>query len=162
MPREERIVLSRTYEADVEDVWDLWTTKEGLESWWGPEGFRVTVHSVDLKPQGVMRYAMHAVAPQTIAFMKQHGLPTTTESRVTFTEVVPRRRLAYLHLADFVPGVAPYDVAHQIDLAVHGATVQLTLTIDRMHDEEWTKRAVMGWEMELGFLGKVLAGEKVK
>ncbi|MGC3998277.1 MAG: SRPBCC domain-containing protein [Anaeromyxobacter sp.] len=162
MSRNERIVLMRVYEADLEDVWELWTTKEGIESWWGPEGFRVTVHSLDLRPRGVMRYAMHAVAPETVAFMQRNGMPTTTESRVTFTDVVPKRRLAYLHVADFVPGVPPYDVAHQIDLAVQGDTVKLTLTIDRMHDEEWTKRAVMGWEMELGFLGEVLAGRRVK
>jgi hypothetical protein len=28
----------------------------------------------------------------------------------------------------------------------------MTLTIDPMHDDEWTKRAVMGWESELGKL----------
>jgi hypothetical protein len=26
----------------------------------------------------------------------------------------------------------------------------MALTIDAMHDEEWTRRAVAGWEMELG------------
>jgi hypothetical protein len=26
-----------------------------------------------------------------------------------------------------------------------------------MHDETWTQRAVMGWEMELGKLGRLLA-----
>ena len=31
------------------------------------------------------------------------------------------------------------------------------LTIDAMHDEQWTKMAVMGWESELGKLAKVLA-----
>ena len=29
-----RISLERTYKASIDDVWDLWTTKEGLESWW--------------------------------------------------------------------------------------------------------------------------------
>ena len=35
--RNARITIERTYRASVEDVWDLWTTKEGIESWWGPE-----------------------------------------------------------------------------------------------------------------------------
>jgi len=38
-----RVRLERTYQAPIEDVWELWTTKEGIESWWGPGGFRVTV-----------------------------------------------------------------------------------------------------------------------
>jgi hypothetical protein len=33
----------------------------------------------------------------------------------------------------------------------------MVLTFDAMHDEEWTKRATMGWEMELGKLAKALA-----
>ena len=32
--------IERTYSDSVEDVWDLWTTKPGIESWWGPEGRR--------------------------------------------------------------------------------------------------------------------------
>lgn len=34
--------------------------------------------------------------------------------------------------------------------------VRLVVTIDRMHDEVWTQRAVAGWESELGKLEKVL------
>ena len=32
--------LERVYRADVQDVWDLWTTKDGIESWWGSGGSR--------------------------------------------------------------------------------------------------------------------------
>ena len=31
-----RIVLERTFDATIDDVWELWTTKEGFESWWAP------------------------------------------------------------------------------------------------------------------------------
>lgn len=37
------ITLERTYRAPIADVWEMWTTKEGIESWWGPDGFAVTV-----------------------------------------------------------------------------------------------------------------------
>jgi hypothetical protein len=36
--------------------------------------------------------------------------------------------------------------------------VRMVLTIDRMHDEVWTQRAVAGWEMELDKLATVLEG----
>ena len=34
-----KITFERTFRATVGEVWDLWTTKKGLESWWGPQGF---------------------------------------------------------------------------------------------------------------------------
>jgi uncharacterized protein YndB with AHSA1/START domain len=154
-PRD-RVTLERTFQASLDDVWDLWTTKDGIESWWGPPGFSVTVRTLELRPGGELRYAMSATAPETIAFMKKEGMPVTQECRITFTEIVRPRRLAYVHLADFIPGVAPYDVATTVELQPSGAGVRMILTLDRMHDEEWTRRAVMGWEGELGKLDAVL------
>jgi uncharacterized protein YndB with AHSA1/START domain len=155
-----QIALERTFEATLEEVWELWTTREGIESWWGPEGFAVTVRSLDLRPGGELRYAMTAVAEEQVAFMKQAGMPLTTEARITFTEVDPPRRLAYEHLADFIPGVKPYDVATVVELHPLAKGVRMVLTIEAMHDEEWTQRAVMGWESELGKLAKVLAAKR--
>jgi len=34
--------------------------------------------------------------------------------------------------------------------------VRMVLTLDAMHDEYWTKMAVMGWETELDKLAKLL------
>ena len=47
-----KVTLERSFEASIEEVWDLWTTKEGIESWWGPDGFVVTVQKLDLRPGG--------------------------------------------------------------------------------------------------------------
>ena len=80
----------------------------------------------------------------------------TTEGRVTYTEVVPPQRLAYLHLADFIPGVEPYDVATVVELHPGAQGVRMILSFDPMHDEQWTRRAVMGWESQLDKLAKVL------
>jgi hypothetical protein len=88
--------------------------------------------------------------------MKKAGMPLSTESRITFREVSPPRRLVYAHLADFIPGVAPYDVDIELELEPVDNGVRLILTLDPMHSEEWTQRAVMGWESELGKLGRAL------
>jgi uncharacterized protein YndB with AHSA1/START domain len=151
------ITLERTFEAALEDVWTLWTTKEGLESWWGPEGFTTAVRKIDVRVGGEMLYAMTATAPQQIAFMEKAGLTLTTEQRVTYDTVVPQRRLAYTNRADFIPGVAPYDVATLVDLHPNAQSVRMVVTIDAMHDEPWTKMAVLGWESQLGRLVKLLA-----
>lgn len=154
--KNERITMERTFDATLREVWELWTTKDGIESWWGPEGFHVEVHAIDLRPGGLLLYAMVADNPETIAFMKRQGMPTTTEARITYLEVVPLKRLAYSHLADFIPGVAAYDVQTVVTLEQVGSKVKMTLTFDRMHDELWTERAAAGWTMELDKLARRL------
>src|SRR3990170_603590 len=44
-----QVRLERTYDASIEDVWELWTTKEGIEWWGGPGGFAVPVRKLDLQ-----------------------------------------------------------------------------------------------------------------
>ena len=142
-------------------MWELWTTKEGLESWWGPDGFQTEVRKLDLRPGGEWRYAMTATAPAQVEFMKKAGMPLTTESRATYTEVVPRRRLAYTSIADFIPGVEPYEIATVVELQPGSDGVRMIVTVDAMHDAPWTERARMGWEGQLGRLDKLLTkGER--
>jgi uncharacterized protein YndB with AHSA1/START domain len=149
--------MERFYRAPVEDVWSLWTTKDGIESWWGPGGFAVTVLKLDLRPGGQLLYLMTAVDPPQVEFMKKAGMPISHEARVTYSEVVPLRRLSYIQLADFVPGVDPYDVATMVELETSATGVRMVLTFEAMHDERWTNLAAAGWESELRKLDAVLA-----
>lgn len=157
-PRASRqVIIERTYDAAVEDVWELWTTKDGIESWWGPEGYSVTVGKLDLRPGGELHYAMTATAPDQIDFMKKSGMPLTTETRITYREIVPKRRLAYTNVVDFVPGVPPYEVTTVVEFDAGAYGVRMVLTMDAMHDERWTQLAVMGWEQEFDKLARVLS-----
>ncbi|HKQ69334.1 MAG TPA: SRPBCC domain-containing protein [Polyangiaceae bacterium] len=155
--RKRKIKIERTYKAPLDDVWDLWTTKDGIEAWWGPDGFSVKVHTLDLRASGQMRYAMTASGAPQIEFMKRAGMPLTTETLITFTEVTPKTRLAYDTLTDFIQGIEPYQAATLVELFPIAGGVKMVLTIDAMHSEEWTQRAVMGWESELGKLEKLIA-----
>jgi uncharacterized protein YndB with AHSA1/START domain len=147
-----RFTIERRYHAHIDDVWDLWTTKAGFESWWGPGGFRAEVRSIDVRPGGELRYAMSAVDPGIVEFMRKSGLPVTTEARLTYREIERPSRLSYVHLADFVPGVEPYDVETVVELHRDGNAVHMRITFEAMHDDEWTKRSVMGWEGQVGKL----------
>jgi len=157
-----KIVIERTYVASIEDVWELWTTKEGIESWWGPDGFSVKVHVLDLRAGGDMRYAMTAVDPAQVKFMKQAGMPLTTEAKLTYTEIVSKKSIAYTHRADFIPGVEPYSVGNKVELVVQGEKVRMVLTLDPMHSDEWTQRAMMGMESQLGKFDRVIAARGAK
>ena len=79
-----KVVFERTYRARTEELWELWTTKTGFESWWGPEGFRVEVHTIEARVGGALHYDMIADAPEQIAAMKRMGRPTSHETRGTF------------------------------------------------------------------------------
>jgi uncharacterized protein YndB with AHSA1/START domain len=155
-----KIVIERRYAASIDDVWELWTTKEGIESWWGPGGFSVKVDELDLRAGGEMRYAMTAVDSAQVQFMKQAGMPLTTEAKLTYTAIVPGKSIAYTHRVDFISGVEPYDVRNKVEFFAEGGNVRMVLTLDPMHSDEWTQRAVMGNESQLVKLAGVIAGLK--
>ncbi|MDB5421436.1 MAG: Aha1 protein [Brevundimonas sp.] len=149
--------IRRDYTASVEEAWDLWTTKAGIESWWGPEGFEVTVTALDLRAGGEMTYLMRAVAPEMVAFMKRSDMPVSTPCKVTYADVSARRRLSYNTLTDFVPGVEPYDVATVVEFQETAGGVAVNITFDAMHDDAWTERARAGHESQMRKLDALLA-----
>ena len=155
-----KLTLERTLEAAPEEVWELWTTKDGMEAWMGPDGFKVEVRELDLRPGGRLVYDMTAVGADQVEFMTRAGMPLVTSQKVTYLEVEPPRRLAYRDTADFVPGVEPYEVETAVDLTpVEGGT-RVVLTFDAMHDERWTEMAKLGRENELRNLAALLAARE--
>lgn len=151
-----KTTIERAYNATLAEAWALWTTAAGLEAWWGPEGFAVTVTHLDLRPGGELRYVMTAVGAEQIEFMRKAGMPLAHDARVEFREVEPERRLVYVHDVDFVPGVPTYQVETIVELRATPTGVHLTLQLDAMHDELWTARATAGWHSELGKLARAI------
>ena len=151
--------LERTYSAKPEEIWALWTTASGIESWWAPDGFTVEVQKLDLRPGGELVYTMTATGPEQIEFMQNAGMPLVTESRKTFTEIDPPRRLAYNSLVDFVPGIEPYEFLTVVDIEPTQAGASVVMTVDAMHDDVWTERLLAGRENELDNLAAVVEEE---
>ena len=154
------ITFDRTYDAPVQDLWDLWTTKDGLEAWWGPEGFRVEVHELDLQVGGRLRYDMIADAPEQIEFMKKSGMGTSHDTRGTFVEIEPLRRLKILYTIDFLPEVEPYENNVLVEFLPEGESVRMRITVDPHIDEKWTGMAKQGWESQLTKLPAALAARR--
>jgi uncharacterized protein YndB with AHSA1/START domain len=156
-----RITLQRTFNAPLELVWELWTTREGIEAWWGPPGFEVKVRKLELRAGGALEYVMTAVGAEQIAFMKQQGQPLSTTLKARYTEVSPKTQAAWMNLADFIPGIDPYEVETRLTLTALGQeSVRVDLQLDAMHDEFYTSMATQGWESELGKLAEVIARRK--
>jgi uncharacterized protein YndB with AHSA1/START domain len=150
----QKVVIERTYRARVDELWELWATKRGFESWWGPVGFRVEVHTLEARVGGTLHYDMIADAPEQIAAMKQMGQPLSHETRGRFTELRPHERLAITHVIDFLPGVKPYDSTIRVDFIPSGERVRMVVTLDPMHTEEVSKMQLEGFTNQLTKLEK--------
>jgi uncharacterized protein YndB with AHSA1/START domain len=136
------VVIERSYRASIGDVWDLWTTKEGFESWWGPQGFRAEVNELNARVGGALRYEM-------IAAMKRLGRPASHPTNARFTELRPRERLVITNVIDFIPEVAPYESQIVVDLKAEGDHVRMVVTLDAMHTEEMTQMQKEGFTSQL-------------
>lgn len=152
---ESSIVIERSYEAALEDLWALWTTKEGFESWWGPDGFRADVHRMEASPGGAIHYDMVADTPEAIAAMKAMGEPAITTCKGHFSEFRPGERLALSQIIDFLPGVEPYDSLIEVDfLPLAEGRVRMIVTLHQMHDAQTTRMQQAGFMSQLSKLDK--------
>lgn len=150
-------VIDRSLKASVEKVWRMWTTKEGLEKWWGPEGFQSTVRHLDLRAGGRFEIVMTAMLPEIIAHLKASGMGESSLAKGDYTIVEPNRRLVYTNTVDFVPGVPPYTSTTMVEMSAKpGGGTRLIITNDVMHDEQWTAMATMGWTQQIDKLEKLL------
>jgi uncharacterized protein YndB with AHSA1/START domain len=154
------ITFDRSYEADVADLWWLWTTKEGFESWWGPEGFRVAVLALEARVGGELNYDMIAVGAEQIAFMKQSGMAASHGTRGTFLEVVANRRLVLEHVIDFVPGVPAYLHRMSVEFSQAGDKARMVIHMDPHFATQMTRMAAAGMESQLTKAPGALAGRR--
>ena len=143
------VVIERTYAARPEELWALWATKAGFESWWGPEGFRVEVSRLEARAGGAIEYDMIADAPEAIAAMRSMGMPLSHDTRGTFAEFRPHARLTLVHVIDFVPGQAPYESLIEVDFSAVGDKARMVVTIHPHIDPHWTKMSVQGFTSQL-------------
>jgi hypothetical protein len=93
------------------------------------------VEKLELEPGGELVYTMTATAPAQVEFMRNAGLPLATTSRKRFTDVERPQRLGYMSLVDFVPDTPPYEFLTVVELEPTNGSVQVTMTVDSMHDQ---------------------------
>ena len=149
MSETKTVVIERTYKASIDDIWNLWTTKEGFESWWGPQGFRAEVRELDARAGGNLMYEMIADTPEMIATMKRMNQPVSHATRARFTELKPRERLVITNVIDFIPNVAAYEAKIVVDFAAVGSGVRMVVTLDALHSADFTQMQKEGFTSQL-------------
>ncbi len=143
------VVIERAYRASVEDLWALWTTKAGFESWWGPEGFRVEVHRLEAREGGALDYDMIADAPEAIAAMEEMGQPISHGTRGTYADFYPHARLKLVHVIDFVPGSETYESVIEVGFSAAGDLARMVVTLHPHLDPHWTQMSAEGFGSQL-------------
>jgi uncharacterized protein YndB with AHSA1/START domain len=151
------VTFERSYQAAVANLWDLWTTKTGFESWWGPKGFRVDVHRIEPRVGGALVYDMIAVGREEIEFMKKTFARVAHATHGSFTQVVPHERLEIVHVIDFVPGQEAYEHRMRVEFFAEGKMARMVIAVEPHTTPEWTQAARMGMESQLTKLPEVLA-----
>ena len=151
------MVLERAYRAQPQELWDLWTTKDGFESWWGPEGFRVEVQRIEPRDGGKLDYDMIADAPEQIAAMKRMGMPVSHPTHGWYEQMQPLRSLVLKHMIDFIPGLAPYESTIDVDFVPAGDRTRMVMTLHPMHSEEMSGMQRQGFESQLTKLDRRFA-----
>jgi uncharacterized protein YndB with AHSA1/START domain len=160
MPKKIPVQFDRTYDAPIEDLWELWTTKAGFESWWGPEGFRVEVRELNATVGGTLFYDMIACGTEQIAYMKAQNMPLSHETRGTFTAVEPLTRLTLTHMIDFIPGQDPYENNMTVEFSTSPQGSRMLICVDPHPTEQWTKAQTEGMASQLTKLPAVLAARR--
>jgi len=150
---ESNLVIERTYCADVDDLWQLWTTKQGFEAWWGPEQFRADVHKIEARLGGALQYDMVADTPEALKAMEDLGAPSSQPCRGLFSEFKPNERLVLTQVIDFLPGVPPYESTIAVDFFPAGdGLVRMVVTLSQMHDAATTAMQKEGFVSQLSKL----------
>jgi uncharacterized protein YndB with AHSA1/START domain len=147
--RTKPIVVERSYKARIEDVWDLWATKEGFESWWGPQGFRAEVQVLDARVGGTLQYDMIADSPEMVAELAKLGRPPSHPTHSRFSELKLHQRLVLTNVIDFLPGVEPYQSNITVEFSARGDTVHMVVTLDPMHTDEFSQMQKEGFTSQL-------------
>ena len=82
------MVLSRTFEAPVSDVWRAWTEGDYVREWWGPAGFTAPVAEMDVREGGTSLVSMRA--PDDMGgFEHFHTW--------SYQKIEPEQRLEFVH-----------------------------------------------------------------
>ena len=75
--------ISRTLDAPLALVWEVYSQEKHLAKWWGPKGFEWVTGKLDFRPGGYFHYCMRA--------------PTGQEmwGRFDYLEIEPLKRIVY-------------------------------------------------------------------
>lgn len=142
------ISTTRIFDAESELVFAMWTNPVHIAKWWGPTGFSVTIHEMDVRVGGTLRMTMHGPDGRDYP------------NRYIYDEVKRPERLVYSHN----PGEGDEPVRFQATVTFEDLGGKTKLSVRMVFDTAETRNmvatkygAVEGLHQTLGRLAEQLA-----
>jgi uncharacterized protein YndB with AHSA1/START domain len=85
--RDRELLITRTLNAPVQLVWEVFTNPDHIKNWWGPNGFTNTIHTMEVQPGGAWDFIMHG----------PDG--TDYKNKNVFTEVIRHKKIVFDHVS---------------------------------------------------------------
>jgi uncharacterized protein YndB with AHSA1/START domain len=131
------IVLSRVVAAPRELVFKAWTDPQHLPKWFGPAGFKVETHEIDIRVGGRWRFV----------FISPDG--TRYDNRMVFLKVEAPHLLEVDHGSDQDDDPGRFRVIITFDEQSDGKTV---VTLRQLHPSKDQRDATIGFgAVEVGY-----------
>jgi uncharacterized protein YndB with AHSA1/START domain len=137
--------LERLIAAPPERVFELWSEPELLVRWWGPEGFDVPAHAIDVRPGGHWRTTLRS--------------PDGSRLNVSgvYRAIVPPRRLVFTWGWEDDKGTRGHETEVTVTFEPAPGGTRLVLLQQIFEDKATRDRHGTGWSSSFDCLAK-LAG----
>jgi uncharacterized protein YndB with AHSA1/START domain len=133
LPTDERILITREFDAPKRLVYRAWTEPELVERWWGGERGEVRSVRIDLRVGGTWRYVVVTDDGSEAAF------------RGEYREIIPNERIVSTEVYEGLPGA---QALNTVTFAEEDGRTTLTVLIE--HASKEVRDAHLGSGMEAG------------
>ena len=134
-PSDREMLFTRMFNAPRVLVWKAWTNSEQLAHWWGPDGFTLTTHSMEVKENSTWRFTMHGPDGRDY------------ENKIIYIEVKEPERLVYRHSGD--KGVEPVRFQVTVNFTENNDTTELSMHMQFATPED-LKRVIENYGADKG------------
>jgi uncharacterized protein YndB with AHSA1/START domain len=150
---ENKLAITRTFNASVEEVWKLWTEPEYVKLWWGPDQFICPLAILNFKEGMASLVSMQA--PKEFGGQVHYNI-------WQYTKIIPLQRIEFImNLADKngnklqpkeagMPDDFPEDIRTVVTfIAINAGETEMTVT-EYANFGQMSHFAKLGLEQSLG------------
>jgi uncharacterized protein YndB with AHSA1/START domain len=153
------LVVTRTFDAPVAEVWKYWAESEGVKKWWGPNGFTSPLARMDFREGGTSLVCMRAPNGQDFY------------NTWTYRKIEPLKRIEFiLGWADKdgqkidpvtmgLPPDIPQEVRHVVTFKDVSGKTELTVTEYGYKSDQTLDLSKQGLEQCLDKMATALGGK---
>lgn len=149
---ENKVTYKKYFDVPVDLLFEVWSKPEHLMEWWGPDGFTLTIKSLDFSNGGIWEFIMHG--PDGHDY----------QNKIQFINIHKPKSILYKHIGD---GEGDEDVNFQSRIIFEAAGEGTNLIMEQIFSSKQELErvnekygAIEGGKQHIGNLAKYL--EKIK